>query len=447
MSYLPHSDRDRAEMLASLRIETVEDLFRDIPMGLRESARPNLPPPLTEAEIVRHMQDLAGRNSSLDQLVCFAGGGIYDHFIPSIVFDVIARPEFKTGYTPYQPEASQGILQAFFEYQSMLCDLTGMPIANASLYDGASALGEALLLAAAQTGRCQAVVSRALSPNARAVAHTYCQAMGVDIVEVPYEPITGRTDMTALQAVLAPEVCCVALQQPNYFGVLEDMDAASEAAHRAGALFVASVEPISLAVLRSPGEYEADIVVGEGQPLGLLPGFGGPLLGLFACREEMLRRLPGRIVGETVDTEGRRAYCLTLQAREQHIRREKATSNICTSETLCALTSAVYLAALGPLGLREVAENGVRKAHYLRDRLAGEHNLQPRFSGVFWNEFVLDVGEVADEVVDRLAERGYLVGPALGREYPELRNCLLLAVTEQRTCTEIDGLVAALGAN
>jgi len=433
-------------MLAALGLNTVEDLFRDIPARLREMARPELPPTLAEAELLRHMRELAERNRSLDDLVCFAGGGIYDRFIPSIVLDVIGRPEFKTGYTPYQPEASQGILQALFEYQSMVCDLTGMEVANASLYDGASALGEAVLLAAAHTRRRRALVPRALSPGARSVAHTYCDAAGLEIVEVPYVPESGRTDLPALQAALGDEVCCVALQQPNYFGVLEEMVATAEMTHEAGALFIASVEPVSLGLLQPPGAYGADIAVGEGQPLGLPPGFGGPLLGLFACREETVRRAPGRIVGETVDLQGRRAYCLTLQTREQHIRREKATSNICTSESLCALASAVYLAALGPEGLRGTAEAGVRGAHYLAERVQEAGVARMRFTAPFFSEFVLDTGEPAEKIVARLADRGYLVGPALGREYPELANCLLLAVTEQRTRADLDGLVAALRA-
>jgi glycine dehydrogenase subunit 1 len=444
VSYLPQSERDRAALLAAVGVETEAELFRQIPPPLRERAALDLPGPVAEAELVRRMQGLAKRNSSLEELTCFAGGGVYDHFIPSLVLDVVKRPEFATGYTPYQPEASQGILQALFEYQSLIAELTGMALANASLYDGASGLGEALLLAAGVKERPRALVSRALSPQARRVARTYCGAMGLPIDEVPYAPETGQTDLAALRAALDGDVCGVALQQPNYFGVLEEMGEAAELAHQVGALSIAAVEPVSLALLKPPGEYAADIAVGEGQPLGLPPGYGGPLLGLFACREEMLRRMPGRVVGETVDVVGQRAYCLTLQAREQHIRREKATSNICTSESLCALASAVYLAALGPAGLREVAEQGAQKARFLAGRLAEDAVARPRFAGAFLSEFVVEVGEPGDGVVRRLADEGYLVGPALGREYPELGNCLLLAVTEQRTRDEIEGLVAAL---
>jgi glycine dehydrogenase subunit 1 len=446
VTYLPQSESDRQALLAGAGVKSVEALFRDIPPQLRATATPDLPPALSEPDLLRHLQSLAKQNRSLEDLTCFAGGGVYDHFIPSLVLDVVSRPEFKTGYTPYQPEASQGLLQALFEYQSMICELTGMPVANASLYDGASALGEAVLLAAGFTERPRALISRALSPSARHVARTYCSALGIVIEDVPYVGATGETDLDALRAAIGDDVCCVALQQPNYFGVLENMGVAGELAHEAGALFTAAVEPISLGLLKPPGAYGADLVVGEGQPLGLVPGYGGPLLGVFACREDMMRRMPGRVVGETVDADGRRAYCLTLQAREQHIRREKATSNICTSESLCALAAAAYLAALGPQGLRDVAEQGVQKAHFLADRLSAAGVARPRFRGAFFNEFAVDVGEPADGVVRRLAERGYLAGPSLAREYPELRSCLLLAVTEQRTAQDLDGLVAALRA-
>jgi len=444
VSYVPHSDGDWSAMLAAVGAGSVEELFRDIPRGLRETAAPRVPGPLGEPELLRHMAGLAAGNRSVEQLVCFAGGGVYDRFIPSIVADVVGRPELRTGYTPYQAEASQGILQALFEYQSMVCELTDMPMANASLYDGASALGEAVLLAAAEKQGRRAVVSRALSPAARRVADTYCGAMGVEVVEAGYKPDTGQTDLDALRAEVDGDVCCVALQQPNHFGVLEDMASAAAVAHEAGALFVAQVEPVSLALLEPPGACGADMAVGEGQPLGLPPGYGGPLLGLFACREDLMRRVPGRVVGETVDADGGVAYCLTLQTREQHIRRERATSNICTSESLCALAAAVYLAALGPVGLREVAEQGVRKAHYLAERLAEAGGPRARFGAPFFSEFVLDVGEPGDAAVERLADRGYLLGPPLGREYPELETCVLLAVTEQRTREELDALVAAL---
>lgn len=445
MPWRPHSDRDRREMLAALGVDGVEDLFAEIPAGLRETAMPHLPAPLTEMELVDEARRLGASNRTLDDLVCFAGGGIYDRFIPAIVGSVISRPEFVTPYTPYQPEASQGTLQAIFEYQTMICELTAMDIANASLYDGATAMGEAVLMAVDTTRRTRALLSGALSPAARAATRTYCSAMGVELAEVPWDDATGQTDLSALAEMLDDRVACVALQQPNYFGALEQMADAAALAHEAGALFIAMVEPISLGVLTPPGEYDADLVVGEGQPLGLPPGFGGPLLGLFACREEHLRRMPGRVVGRSVDADGRTAYCLTLQTREQHIRRGRATSNICTNQGLCALAAAVYLAALGPQGLREVALLGAERAHHLHDLLAGA-GMQPRFSGAFLNELVLRVPADADEVVRRLCRQGFLVGPALGRDYEALNDCLLLAATERRSIEETEALAAALTA-
>ncbi len=443
MPWLPHTERDRREMLEALGVDSVDELFAEIPEKLRESARPDLPPPLTEMELLDHAGALAAQNRTLDELTCFAGGGIYDHFIPAIVHSVTSRPEFVTPYTPYQAEASQGTLQAMFEYQTMICELTAMPIANASLYDGATALGEAVLLAANSTRRSRALVSAALSPAARRATRTYCEATGLEVVEIPWDDESGQTDLGELAKMLDDEVACVALQQPNYFGVLEEVAEAGEQAHEAGALFVAMVEPISLALLTPPGEYGADLVVGEGQPLGLLPGYGGPLLGIFACRDEFLRRMPGRVVGRTVDAAGEEAYCLTLQTREQHIRRGRATSNICTNEGLCALAAAVYMAALGPEGLREVALLGAERAHDLREKLVAA-GLEPRFAGPYVNEFVLRVAGDAEALVRELAGAGYLVGPTLARDYEELDDCLLLAATERRTVEEIDGLVAAM---
>jgi len=443
VAYVPHSERDRRAMLDALGLDTVDELFATVPASLRATALPDLPAPLTEMELVAEMADRAAANRSLDDLVCFAGGGIYDRFIPAIVSNVTARPEFVTPYTPYQPEGSQGTLQAVFEYQSMICALTAMDVANASLYDGATALAEAVFVATSATGRTRAVLSRALPPAARAATRTACEAAGLAITEAPCDQATGQTDLTRLAELVDEDAACVALGQPNYLGAIEEMERASELAHAAGALFVAMFEPISLGLLAPPGEYGADLAVGEGQPLGLPPGFGGPLLGLFACREEHVRRMPGRVVGRTVDAEGATAYCLTLQTREQHIRRGRATSNICTNEGLCALAAAVYLAALGPEGLREVTLLSARKAHHLAEVLAAA-GIEPRFSGPFLSEFAVRVGGPAERVVEELCAQGYLVGPALGREYPELDDCLRLAATERRTVEEIEGVAAAL---
>ena len=448
MSYLPHSDQDQAAMMAALQLESVEELFDQIPAAIRTPEAPDIPGPLSEMELMRHMQGLAGENRSLEDLVCFAGGGVYDRFVPSIVRDVTRRPEFLTPYTPYQAEASQGTLAAMFEYQTMICELTGMEVANASLYDGASSLAEAVLMAARVKRRSRVLVSRAVPPAARRVVQTYCSGAGVRIVEMPYIAESGQTDLKALTELLDEDTCCVALGQPNYFGVIENMAAARDAAHDIGALLIAVVEPISLGILKPPGEYGADVVVGEGQPLGLVPGLGGPLLGLFACKEELVRYMPGRVVGQTVDGAGRVGYCLTLQAREQHIRRGRATSNICTSQALCALAAAVYLAALGPEGLRETAELSAHKAHYLGSLLTEDAvKCRQRFAGPFLHEFVLQVEEPVDELIKRLCEQGYLLGPALAREYPELADCLLVAVTERRTRAELAGLAATLNSS
>ncbi len=444
MPWLPHSERDRREMLDALSADSVDELFADIPAGLRETALPDLPAPLTEMELVEHAHSLAAQNRPLDDLVCFAGGGIYDRFVPAIVRSVISRPEFLTPYTPYQAEASQGTLQAMFEYQTMICELTAMDVANASLYDGATAMGEAVLLAADATRRDRALLSKTLSPAACRATDTYCSASGIDVAGIPWDDTTGQTDLDALAEILEDDVACVAMQQPNYFGVLEPMEEAAALAHEAGALFIAMVEPTSLALLTPPGEYEADLVVGEGQPLGLPPGYGGPLLGIFACRDEYVRRMPGRVVGQTVDAGGETAYCLTLQTREQHIRRDRATSNICTNQGLCALAAAVYLAAMGPRGLREVALLGAERAHHLHALLA-DAGLEARFTGDFVNEFVLNVPGDAREVVRGLCEQGYLVGPPLSVEYVGMDDCLLLAATERRTIEETEALAAALG--
>ncbi len=448
MGYLPHSEDERAEMLEDLGLESAEELFAVIPESVRATAMPDLPDALTEPEVVERARALGANNRALDELVCFAGGGIYDHFIPAIVRSVISRPEFLTPYTPYQPEASQGTLEAMFEYQTMICELTGMDVANASLYDAATALGEAILMASGITGRDRALISSAAPPAFRRTARTYCEAAGVAIDEVRWIDETGATDLDALDAALDDDVACVCLQQPNYFGVTEQMAAAADLAHDTGALFIAGVEPISLALLKPPGEYEADIVIGEGQPLGLPPGFGGPLLGLFACRENLLRDMPGRVVGKTTTNAdpNQEAYCLTLQTREQHIRRGRATSNICTNQGLCALAACVYMAALGLDGLREVALAGARNAHYLHDLIAGSGgDAEPRFSGDFVNEFAVRVDGGATDTVRDLCERGYLVGPALGEDYEGLGDCLLLAATETRTREQIEDLVEAGG--
>ncbi len=447
MSQLPLTDQDKDDMLAGIGVREVGELFAPIPEPLRRQAKLDLPPALTEMELLSHLGELADGNFSTAELTCFLGAGVYDHFIPSIVLDVVSRPEFKTAYTPYQAEMQQGILQAIYEYQTMICELTGLEAANASVYDGATALAEGVLMALSHTRRTRAVIARSVHPAYRATVRSHTSAMGVAVDEIGFEEVSGALDLGELDTQLADDVACVALQSPNYLGVIEDVAAVAEAAHAAGALCVVSADPISLGILKPPGACGADICTGEGQPLGLPMSFGGPLLGLMSCREQLVRRMPGRIVGATQDEQGRRGYCITLQAREQHIRREKATSNICTNEALCALAAGAYLAAMGPEGLRDVAALCTRKAHYARTQVCQIHGVEPAFDGPFVKEFAVRVPVPAGELAERLCrERGILAGLPLAPDYPETGEALLIAVTEKRTRGEIDALAEAVQA-
>ena len=437
MDYTPHTEEDVRAMLAAIGAESIDELFSPIPPSLRLQGDLRLPPPVTEAEVVGVMEDLARRNRPIGGMACFAGGGAYDHYIPAAVRHLAYRAEFATSYTPYQPEVSQGVLGALFEYQSMVCELTGMDVANASLYDGASALVEAVNLAAGATGRHRIVVSRAVNPNYRAVLETNGAGPGYrfDTAEAP----TGVTALPDLS-----EAACLVLAQPNFFGCLEDVAAAARAAHGAGALLVVAYDPTSAGILEAPGALGADVATGEGQGLGNALSYGGPYLGIFATRREHLRRVPGRIVGATVDAEGRGGYVLTLQAREQHIRRERATSNVCTNQTLMAIASTVYLSWLGPQGLRELGECCLARAHHAAELAASVPGCSLAFEAPFFKEFALRVPGDAADVVARLADRGYLAGPALGAVSPGLADCLLVAVTERRSPEEIEGLCKAL---
>lgn len=428
-------------MLSALGLTKPEDLFRDIPAGVRLSRPLRLAPGLTEMEVLGHLQGLAGANDGARH-TCFLGGGAYDHYVPAAVPSLASRGEFATSYTPYQPEVSQGTLQAIYEFQSMVCALYGLDVANASVYDGATALGEAALLAARATGRRRLLVSRAMHPAHRQVLATYANGSGLLVDEIPVAG--GHTDLLALKERLGADVAAVLLQEPNYFGLLEPVEGAGALAHEAGALYVVSADPLSLGLLNPPGSYGADVAVGEGQPLGVGLHFGGPYVGLLAVREALMRQVPGRIVGATVDDRGRRGFVLTLQAREQHIRRERATSNICTNQALVALRTTIYLSLLGREGLRQVATLCLEKAAYAARRLAAVPGYSLAFEGPFFREFVLRCPRPAEEVAAALAEEGFLVGPGLGRHHPELSDCLLVAVTEQRSRQEIDRLAAWL---
>ncbi len=441
--YLPMTAAERDAMLRAIGRTTIEELFADIPPEVRLHRPLALPPAMGEADLLAHLRSLAERNGHADRLTCFLGGGAYDHLIPSVVWHLAGRAEFVTAYTPYQAEVMQGELQAAYEYQSMLCELTGMDVANASMYDGASAVAEAAVMARDLTRRDEVIVSTAVHPHYRETLRTYVRHLGIVVREVDYTE--GLTPPERIAALVSAQTAAVVVQSPNIFGCIEDGPALAQAAHDAGGLLVVAVaEPISLGVVQPPGAYGADIVAGEGQPLGNHLNFGGPYLGMLATREAFVRRMPGRLVGMTTDREGRRGFVLTLQTREQHIRREKATSNICTNEALNALAAAVYMAALGKTGLRRVAEVNARRAHYAKQRLCTIPGIRAAFGAPTFNEFVVRTPVAPDALNAQLRQRGILGGLALGRWYPELADGWLVCVTEARTRAEIDAFVAAV---
>jgi glycine dehydrogenase subunit 1 len=384
---------------------------------------------------------MAGKNKSNEELVCFLGAGAYDRYVPSVIHHITSRSEFYTAYTPYQPEISQGTLQVIFEYQSMICSLTGMDVANASMYDGASATAEAAMLAAENTKRNTIVVSKTVHPEVRRVLATYMRFKGIEVVEV--DMADGATDVEKLRAAVDSKTAGVIVQNPNFFGVIEDMTEVEKIAHENKAMLIMNVEPISLGILKTPGEIGADIAVGEGQALGNGLNFGGPYLGFMAVTSKLMRKMPGRIVGQTEDLDGKRAFVLTLQAREQHIRRQKATSNICSNQALNALTAAIYLTTMGKQGLKEVALQSMQKAHYAFDKITASGKYKPLFSKPFFTEFAV-AGEVEGRSVNKeLIKQGILGGYDLTRDYP-LNNGLLICVTEKRTKDEIDKLVKVM---
>jgi glycine dehydrogenase subunit 1 len=442
MDYIGNTEADNQAMLRELAIASAEELLKDIPQDKIISRPLDLPPAASEMEVRKRLRQLAGQNASVADFACFLGAGAYDHYIPSTIPVVTKRGEFYTAYTPYQPEISQGTLQSIFEYQTMICNLTGLDVANASLYDGATALYEAVHLACEHTRRNTVLIAKTIHPEYRQVLRTYTKNSPVTIKEIMFTD--GITDLTELKRQLNDQVAAIVIQQPNFFGCLEDVLPLGEMAHEHGALFITSVYPISLGVLKKPSEYGADIVIGEGQSLGLPVSFGGPYLGIFACRQEFMRKMPGRIVGESVDNRGQRAYVLTLQTREQHIRRERATSNICSNEALCALSACVYLSSLGAAGLRDVATMSLAGAHYLAEAIAGIPGWKINFKAPFFNEFVA-TAPVDTEILNRkLLSKNIIGGLPLGTCYPELKKSLLFCVTEKRTKAEIDNLINVL---
>lgn len=440
--YLPLTDQDRQEMLARIGADTVEDLFSDIPEVVRLKGELSLPPAMSELEVLRHLNDLAAKNKHFQNCVSFMGAGIYDHFVPSVIKHVTGRSEFYTSYTPYQPEVSQGVLQAIFEYQTMICQLTGMDVSNASMYDGGTAVAEGAVMGCGATRRSRVLVSQSVSPYYRAVIKNYFHSRGLTLDEIPLKD--GCTDRGKLEEMLGDDVATVVMQQPNFFGMVENMSGIADLVHSHKAVFLVSADPISLALLQTPAEYGADIVVGEGQCLGVPASFGGPVLGIMAAREKFVRQMPGRIAGETVDSEGNRGFVLTLQTREQHIRREKAASNICSNEALVALAASVYLATMGPQGMREVAEQCLQKANYANDKITSLNGYSLAFPGINFKEFAVTVPGDPALLNRKLLEKNILGGVDLGLLYPDLKNTVLFAFTEKRTREEIDTLVGEL---
>ncbi|OFW66763.1 MAG: glycine dehydrogenase (aminomethyl-transferring) [Actinobacteria bacterium RBG_16_68_21] len=435
MDFTPHTEADVTRMLAAVGLDTPEDLFAHLPAGVTPTADLGLPAGMAELDVMRHIDALASRNAA--ELCCFAGGGIYDHFLPPVVRALTLRPEFVTSYTPYQSEVAQGVLQALFEYQSMVAAITGLPVANASLYDGPTSGLEAVNIAVAHTARSTVWVSRGVHPHTRAIIATFARARGLEVVEHPL--VDGRTHWEH-----APDPAAVLFSQPNHLGVIEDYEAAVSTAHGRGGLAIAAVDPMLLGVLRRPGDAGCDIAFAEGQPLGNPMSFGGPALGVFAVTRDLLRRLPGRIVGSTVDRDGRRSYTLTLRTREQDIRREKASSNICTNQTLNAVAAAVHLAWLGPEGLRETGRQSIQRAHHLADEVTGIPGVALANRAPFAREFAVTLPADPGHIVAAMAERGFLAGIPLGDFYAGLPTGLLIAVTEKRSRDELAAYAANL---
>jgi glycine dehydrogenase subunit 1 len=438
MTYIQNTDSDRKKMLEVIGVSSLDELLEPIDPSLRVSGELDLGAPMSEAEVMARCSELAGKNNPAGLMASFLGGGIYDHYIPALIGYVLSRSEFYTSYTPYQAEVSQGTLQAIYEYQSMISRITGMEAANASLYDGATSLAESMLMACGIKRKGRVLVPRALSRRIKAVLDSYAVGKGIVIDEVPFRD-DGTLDIVRLEKLLANETAALLLAQPNYFGIIEPAGSISTLVHDRGALLVAYVDPISLGLIAPPGEYGADIVVGEGQSLGNAMNFGGPLLGFMATRHEYVRKCPGRLVSATVDRDGKRGYVMTLQTREQHIRREKATSNICTNEGLCALAAAVYIAALGEAGFRELALQCAAKSHTLYRMLKETGKCTLPFGENFFQEFIVEIPPPLETFLAEAKANGILAGIPLGNDFPELGDgALLVAVTERRTRGDIE---------
>ncbi|AVQ99354.1 glycine dehydrogenase (aminomethyl-transferring) [Oceanobacillus iheyensis] len=441
--YLPMTESDKQEMLATIGVDSTEELFADIPEQIRFRGSLNLKKPANEAQLKKELADMANKNVNLKTHASFLGAGVYDHYIPSVVDHVISRSEFYTAYTPYQPEISQGELQAIFEFQTMISELTGLPVANSSMYDGGTSLAEAVNLSAAHTKRKKILVSKAVHPESRAVIETYARGPELEIVEIDCE--NGYTNLQQLAEAIDEDTASVVVQYPNFFGQIEPLEKINELVKsQTKTMFITSSNPLSLGYLTPPGEFGADIVVGDTQVFGIPAQFGGPHCGYFATTDKLMRKVPGRLVGQTVDEDGVRGFVLTLQAREQHIRRDKATSNICSNQALNALASSVAMSSIGKHGLRKMAVLNMKKARYMKQKLK-ETGLRVVHEGMFFNELVVDIGSNVSEINKQLLNKGFIGGYDLGENYPELKDHMLIAVTESRTKEEIDIFVKELG--
>ncbi|BCB04709.1 aminomethyl-transferring glycine dehydrogenase subunit GcvPA [Bacillus sp. KH172YL63] len=440
--YLPMTEQDQREMLDSIGVESVHDLFEDIPEQVRFKGDYNIKKAKSETELVKELTKMAAKNADLKSHASFLGAGVYDHYMPIIVDHVLSRSEFYTAYTPYQPEISQGELQAIFEFQTMICELTGMDVANSSMYDGGTALAEAAMLSAGQTRRKKVLVSSTVHPESRDVLRSYAKGQYIDVVEIPH--VNGVTDVEELKSLMSDEIAAVVVQYPNFFGRVEELKAIEEIVHADKAMFVVSSNPLALGALTPPGQLGADIVIGDAQPFGIPSAFGGPHCGYFAVNKKLMRKVPGRLVGQTVDEDGIRGFVLTLQAREQHIRRDKATSNICSNQALNALAASVAMTALGKQGVKEMAIQNIQKAHYAKEAFKAK-GFTIAFEGPSFNEFVIKVDRPVKEINQKLLTKEMIGGYDLGLMDDSLSHHMLVAVTELRSKEEIDAFVAEVG--
>jgi glycine dehydrogenase subunit 1 len=440
--YLPMTEEDQKAMLKAIGVTSIDELFNDIPEKVKFKGKYNIKQAKSESSLMKELAIMAEKNADTKRNASFLGAGVYDHYIPVIVDHVISRSEFYTAYTPYQPEISQGELQAIFEFQTMICELTGMDVANSSMYDGGTALAEAAMLSAGHTKKKKVILSSAVHPEYRDVVKTYAKGQHIEVIEAPIK--NGVTDLDELKSLVSDEIAAVIVQYPNFFGRIEPLKEMEEIVHSCKSLFVVSSNPLSLGVLAPPGKFGADIVVGDAQVFGIPASFGGPHCGYFAVTSKLMRKVPGRLVGQTTDDQGRRGFVLTLQAREQHIRREKATSNICSNQALNALAAAVAMTALGKQGVKEMAFANIQKAHYAKTAFM-ENGFEVVFVGPSFNEFVVKLNKPIKELNRGLLQKGIIGGFDLGRNYPELVNHMLICVTELRTKEEIDTLVKELG--